>query len=65
MPSNFKKKKLKPILHIKFDVGEEPTVCDHCGSENMERIGLVAPRCGDCNKFSISHMTPRVVQNGQ
>jgi hypothetical protein len=51
------------VLHIVFDTGEQPTVCDHCGSTRMKNIGLVAPKCQDCGKFSISHMTPRVVPN--
>lgn len=47
--------KMKAI-EVKIDVGEHPTICDHCGADDMLEIGLVAPKCGTCGRFSLSHM---------
>jgi hypothetical protein len=38
------------------NVGEHPTTCDHCGGPT-EEIGLVAPKCTVCGKFSLSHIS--------
>jgi hypothetical protein len=50
------------IQHIKLAVGNHPMECDHCGSNNMIEIGLVAPKCEDCGRFSLSHMSIDVVE---
>ena len=46
-------------ITIEFEVGEHPKVCDHCGSTDLEEVGLVAPKCKDCGKFSVSHLQPK------
>jgi hypothetical protein len=51
----------KDIITVVFDTGPMPEKCDHCCSENMVNVGLVAPKCNDCGRFSLSHMTPREV----
>jgi hypothetical protein len=38
-------------------VGEQPTVCEHCGSTRLVSIGLVAPKCEDCGRFTLTHLT--------
>jgi hypothetical protein len=43
-------------IEVKGNVGEHPTTCDHCGGE-VEEIGLVAPKCLDCGRFSLSHIS--------
>ena len=39
----------------KATVGPTPDRCDHCGGE-VENIGLVAPKCKVCGRFSLSHI---------
>jgi hypothetical protein len=43
-------------IEIGSTVGEMPAECDHCGGET-ESIGLVAPKCVDCGRFSLSHIS--------
>lgn len=43
-------------IHVQDKVGETPAQCDHCGGP-VKEIGLVAPKCTKCGRFSISHIT--------
>jgi hypothetical protein len=43
-------------LEVRGSVGAQPVVCDHCGGPT-ESIGLVAPICTVCEKFSLSHIS--------
>lgn len=43
-------------LEFRGSVGEHPTSCDRCGGE-VEEIGLVAPKCRSCGRFSLSHIS--------
>ena len=43
------------VIQARAKVGEHPTTCDHCGGRT-EEIGLVAPKCTKCGRFSLSHL---------
>jgi hypothetical protein len=47
-----------------IDEDARATSCTHCGAD-LEEIGLVAPRCVGCGRFSMEHISfgpPTVVE---